>query len=290
MRDTAALIGERIRRAREAAGQSQVELAETLGKGQAALSHWETGRRLPGLEDLLKIAAALDTPVGTLLPDAEPQRASGAVLLRAMLTPLGTKHLEAQLENFIQRAEAQPLLERLITVPSDRASRTATELLMRATEFGVQPTIERPYVDVDALATLCGVHVIQEPFEDGLSGLLVMLDNGAAIGVNQQHPDGRKRFTIAHELGHYLLAHYDRFHLDLPSAEAGESPLFDWRLEREANQFAADLLMPAALVQAKVAQGDTVGQLAAAFDVSPVAMGYRVTNLGLAALPTRRGG
>ncbi|HTU78400.1 MAG TPA: ImmA/IrrE family metallo-endopeptidase [Solirubrobacteraceae bacterium] len=73
--------------------------------------------------------------------------------------------------------------------------------------------------------------------------------DGAVIGINADHPETRQRFTMAHELGHYLLRHHeraeayeDRFHLDLAE---NTPPGFDWRAERAANDFAADLLMPA---------------------------------------------
>lgn len=99
------------------------------------------------------------------------------------------------------------------------------------------------------------------------------------IEVNGDEPRVRRRFTVAHELGHYALNHKDAPR-DPPSAftSAHASPL-----ERAANQFAAELLMPGTVLKKLVQTGQykTVDELARAFDVSKVAMTYRINNLGL---------
>ena len=282
MRETATKLGLRLKMARERAGISQVELAVRIGKGQAAVSQWEHGRRLPGIEDLVKMSEVLGVSPAALLPEAATTRAGGLVLLRAVLDTLQMPELDRQLRAFLEDAEGLPQLPELISVPSDRPARAVKELLSRGAENGIAATLDEPRVPIDRLAELCGVHVLPRRFEDGLSGLLVTLEQGAAIGVNDQHSRGRQRFTVAHELGHYLLAHYDRFHLDLPTAEAGESPSYDWRLEQEANRFAADVLMPAALLELAHRQVPQSAVLATRFGVSEVAMGYRLINLGLA--------
>ena len=65
------------------------------------------------------------------------------------------------------------------------------------------------------------------------------------------HPYVQQRFTIAHELGHHLLEHRDRFYVDLSAnPQDGDPPEYQSRHERDANEFAADVLMPAALLRA----------------------------------------
>jgi Zn-dependent peptidase ImmA (M78 family) len=79
-----------------------------------------------------------------------------------------------------------------------------------------------------------------------------------------------------------LLRHHDRFHVDLSaSTEVGEPPGYNWLHEREANEFAADLLMPAAMVRRHAGAVASPRDLAEAFEVSPIAMSYRLQNLGL---------
>ena len=59
-------IGERIRQARKASGQSQAWLAEKVAQAQTTISSWETGRTEPSREDVARIARALGVEVGVL--------------------------------------------------------------------------------------------------------------------------------------------------------------------------------------------------------------------------------
>ncbi|HEY0871735.1 MAG TPA: ImmA/IrrE family metallo-endopeptidase, partial [Acidothermaceae bacterium] len=77
----------------------------------------------------------------------------------------------------------------------------------------------------------------------------------------------------------------ESFHVDfggeLSPAATGEHPDYNWRNERAANDFAANLLMPAAVVRTEFTKTADVNELADLFDVSPAAMGFRLTNLRL---------
>ncbi len=99
------------------------------------------------------------------------------------------------------------------------------------------------------------------------------------IEVNIDEGVLRQRFTLAHELGHWALGHEDAPRdISTNFSSAQSSPM-----ERAANQFAAELLMPANAVAKLVRSGQfsSVDDLATAFQVSKVAMTYRVNNLGL---------
>lgn len=256
---------------------SQSQLAKILGKTQATVSQWETGLRAPGLEELLKLAGMLDVQVAELVPPTRERR-EAKLLLRAFLATTEEHELKEPLERFFESVEQRKPLPRRITVAADRPLRAAQQLLSRAQEHGVRGA----RFDIDALARLCGAHVIPAAFPEGLSGLLVDQDGVVAIGVNNKQRSGRKRFTVAHELGHHLLEHHDRFHVDLgPSNELGDAPSFDWKLEREANDFAANVLMPASMVRERYADNPSSRALAKTFGVSPIAMGYRLVSLGL---------
>jgi Zn-dependent peptidase ImmA (M78 family) len=118
---------------------------------------------------------------------------------------------------------------------------------------------------------------------DALSGFLLHIGDTPVIGVNALHPDGRQRFTLAHELGHLVLGHHADFHIDLFSpVSAGDPPEYDWRHERAANVFAASLLMPASLVRRDRVDGNqSLSVLARRYKVSEEAMGIRLIVLGL---------
>lgn len=60
-------------------------------------------------------------------------------------------------------------------------------------------------VPVDRVAELLGVIVKFFPLDKELSGMIFIRNDHPIIGVNSLHHPNRQRFTIAHELGHFLL-------------------------------------------------------------------------------------
>lgn len=272
--DTARSVAEAIKTGRQQLGWSQTDLAEQVGRTQTAVSYWEAGKRTPGLDDLLDLSKALQKDISFFLPnggDRQPIRA----ILRATAAQLDLGELDSALQGFLDQVEAMPPPIETIEVSAHRPASAAQELLK---ESGAS----EPPIDVKALAKGCGVLVLPYTFEDDLSGLVVELDGGAAIGVNKDHPLVRQRFTIAHELGHYLMGHHERFHIDLGRGDSvGTPPGYDWMSERAANDFAAELLMPAWMIQRFDDGERSASELAELFDVSGLAMGYRLANLGL---------
>lgn len=87
----------------------------------------------------------------------------------------------------------------------------------------------------------------------------------------------RNRFTIAHELAHVVLGH----------VKEGCTPLRDTTFqnydpdEADANAFAANLLMPSAVVKRLYKSARNLEELADAFGVSTISMTYRLKNLGI---------
>ena len=88
------------------------------------------------------------------------------------------------------------------------------------------------------------------------------------------------RRRLAHEFGHLLLEHRDRFYVDLSAnPRDGDPPEYQPRHERDANEFAANLL-PAALVRAGLSKTPNPLTLASTLGVSDLAMRYRLAGLG----------
>lgn len=56
-----------IRKVREARGFSQLEFAMAIGVTPGAVSHWETGRRKPGIDDLARMSELLGCKVDDLI-------------------------------------------------------------------------------------------------------------------------------------------------------------------------------------------------------------------------------
>jgi Zn-dependent peptidase ImmA (M78 family)/DNA-binding XRE family transcriptional regulator len=268
--DTSAWIARRIREAREEAGLTQAELATRLDRTQTSVSYWESGKRVPGIDDLVEVSVAVGKGVHYFLPLEEPRQPVSAIL-RAETARLASGELDQAVGALLDEAEHAELPERLVTIRSTQPAHAANELIEAA-------LIDGPPVDVHRLAAICGILVLTRKFPDVLSGLILELDHGAIVGINSRHASVRQRFSVGHELGHHLLRHADRFHIDVSD---GASPDHDYASERAANEFAAELLMPRRFVARAFHENPNPSSLADLFEVSAIAMGYRLVNLGL---------
>lgn len=164
-----------------------------------------------------------------------------------------------------------------------RAIRENVEALLR------QHRIKKAPVPVEKIAERLGLDVRYAPFDGELSGALVRNDGECYIGVNSLHSPNRRRFTIAHELGHYLLHEGVKQHLD-------NDFRVNWRddksskavnpEEMEANRFAAELLMPAEFLVRDIERIENfdsesaINLLARRYRVSREAMKIRLGNFG----------
>ncbi len=275
MTGNAVSVGQRIRANREALGWTQSDLAARLGRTQTAVSYWESGRRGLSLDDLVDVASVLGVSGAELLPDRHGRPPLPA-LLRAVADQVDAGQLADELEKFALQAQdlPQPRIRWRIAPASPRDTADA---LLEAAGITSLP------IPIDELVIGCGVRVLPWDFDDNIDGLVVQLDAGAVIWVNKGQAKTRQRFTLAHELGHHLLRHVDEFHLDLggdlsPNA-TGEHPDYNWRAERAANEFAANLLMPASMIRQASTETTDISVLASQFNVSPAAMGFRLTSL-----------
>lgn len=147
-------------------------------------------------------------------------------------------------------------------------------------------------VDVFKCAKCVNVDTQSVWFDDeSISGLFIIKDKSAFIRYNLNDGEARQRFTVAHELGHFFL-HSKETSLFLDKAEKVMYRNFDSTTgekakEREANAFAAALLMPRGLLTAEANKlneefsDEVIADLAKKFNVSQKAMSIRLSNLGL---------
>lgn len=96
------------------------------------------------------------------------------------------------------------------------------------------------------------------------------------IYLDATDPYTRKVFTLAHELGHYFLHDDKAYDILYREKRSHARP----ELEREADEFAAELLMPEATIRLYWPIAESIQQLAEIFSVSYSAMEYRLRNLG----------
>lgn len=101
----------------------------------------------------------------------------------------------------------------------------------------IQSNVRELPVHPVAIAKYYGITCHPAPPEalQGSSGILRIIDDKPHIFTDGSHSVQRRRYSIAHEIGHYLLGHLD----GVPACS-----------EREyaAERFAADLLMPACVL------------------------------------------
>lgn len=174
----------------------------------------------------------------------------------------------------------------------------AQHLTRREIEAAVERLLREHAVDsvpvpVEAIARAVGLPVVETEMHDDISGALIKSGELQGIAVNASQAPVRKRFTIAHELGHHLLNHVDKDHLDWQFTvirRDGKSSEAEDEQEIMANFFAASLLMPKHMLRKDVERkkrfdGEIslddadVQILAKKYRVSETAMRYRLQNL-----------
>jgi Zn-dependent peptidase ImmA (M78 family) len=148
-------------------------------------------------------------------------------------------------------------------------------------------------VPIERVVKRLGLTLQPAELGEDVSGILVVQGETGTIGFNAHQAPVRQRFSIAHEVGHFVLHHklsnifidkkYTTVFLRDKSSETGE-----YRREVQANQFAASLLMPKSLLvdaiqKSKVDIADEHGlkQLADHFEVSTQALSLRLARLGM---------
>lgn len=156
--------------------------------------------------------------------------------------------------------------------------------------------IKEPPVDVEKICEKHGLSVLRKDVES-ISGFIVRNDGKTVIGVNSSNVQVRQRFTIAHELGHYLLhsPNTDDVHIDSGFEVRFRDELSSQgtdRSEQEANFFAAELLMPQKFLESDLknignldlVDGEfleSLENLAQKYTVSRQSLLFRLTNLGV---------
>jgi len=142
-----------------------------------------------------------------------------------------------------------------------------------------------PPVDVESICKTLDITIhitdlteVEKTHKGEIAGALIKTPEFSAIFVNDMDPYVRQRFTVAHELGHYILHHNNNSDGIFISFRGASNPE-----ERAANRFAADLLMPRDVLRKSHAEKTLplLWKLAEEFNVSRAAMRYQLESLGL---------
>ncbi|MDQ0284455.1 ImmA/IrrE family metallo-endopeptidase [Rhodococcoides fascians] len=139
-------------------------------------------------------------------------------------------------------------------------------------------------VDPFALAERLEISVQLAELDHSVSGFIVRENDGGPVEIylNAGEADVRQRFTLAHELGHYVQRNGDTSAMAFVDERSDLASSGTDSQEVWANRFAAELLMPAAIVKKWWADGRSPDQIRRKFGVSSAAIDFRLANLGLA--------
>lgn len=151
--------------------------------------------------------------------------------------------------------------------------------------------INKTHINIEKICNRLGIEVVEEELEDDISGFLYKKPKQNTIVVNKSHHHNRKRFTIAHELGHLKLNHVGDLFVDREGRfmfrDSNSQSGID-KQEREANSFAAEILMPEEFViealekiDRDILEDEDIEKIACKFEVSTQALTIRLVNLGL---------
>lgn len=260
---------------------TQEDLMAEVDLTQAALSRYENDLRMPDAEVLERLARALGvTPRfltreyavrGALAVDVHMrrQRTTKASLWRRLEARLNAHrlHLSALFEEVSIRADQSvPVFDPIDTPP-------ATAALMVRAQWRMPIG---PVRNLTRWLESAGCLVLEEDFgTPRIDGMSQWIDDHPVMLVNSAAPVDRKRLTMAHELGHLVL------HNGVVSED----------VEREANEFAAEFLMPSHVVRADL-YPVTIGRLRdlkSEWGVSMQALYERAYSLGLVTTANRTG-
>jgi Zn-dependent peptidase ImmA (M78 family)/DNA-binding transcriptional regulator YiaG len=281
-------ISNRLGEVRDLANLSQTDLAKRLGVSSSLVSHWESGTRVPSETQVMEMSRALGVSVDYLL-NAE------GVCPRFKFRAFKTTSPKAEVEQVLKDASQQiyfidtafRMAGKTLKPFRLKADFSAQQLPDMATQFREGLRLNRRVTLGELKEALAewDVSVFDWAMPSEISGLSY---RGAttAIIINKLHTKQRKLFTLAHEFGHVL------FHLARGNSgeETAVSIIASNRdpMEKEANQFASELLMPTAEITALVQESgnklrERVGLAMASqtFNVSVDAMFYRLANQGL---------
>jgi Zn-dependent peptidase ImmA (M78 family)/DNA-binding XRE family transcriptional regulator len=280
------MIGNRLKRAREALGMSLRELEAAI-QGQVsaqAIGKYERNEMMPSSTILLALSKALEVSPEYLLSERDIEL-TGVDFRKA--PQAGAKEERAveasvldQVERYLELEELLPGVEQFWEAPSDQMfqigriedAEQAADALRHLWELGIDA--------IPSLAELLedkGVKVIALALPENVSGSKAFVQRPdrqdvPVIVVNGGHNGERQRFTLAHELAHLVL----RF-----------SGLNDAEQEKAADRFAGAFLMAKDMVRRLLGPHRTsisIGELAELkklFKVSIASLVVRCAQLGI---------
>jgi Zn-dependent peptidase ImmA (M78 family)/transcriptional regulator with XRE-family HTH domain len=290
-------LAERLVAARKAANLTQEDAANHLKMSRPTFIAIEKGTRRPKPAELVDLAQLYGVPLNTLLRQTaapEPLRPHLRSILdfstdyqrelESAISLLSAYIDDYQYLQTLMQAEASVHFPSPVHIPPGPIERFA-EHCAQEERARLNLGAHQPIYGLRKTLEEAGLHVFVDKLDSKLAGLYVFVPNfGYCILINRSHPRDKRRWTIAHEYGHFLT---DR---DRPGVDYLQPMQRKPGGERFSDAFAAAFLMPEPGIQRRFYEeiertGDfKVGdlcRLADYFGVSVMAMALRLQALGL---------
>ncbi|HEU4412648.1 MAG TPA: XRE family transcriptional regulator [Polyangiaceae bacterium] len=296
-------LGERLSDARKRAKLTQAQVAERLGFARTTLVAIEKGERRPSNAELVRLAEVLGVSVNDLLRDvyvrgevsprfrlAHGADRNGGAIAEAVerLRTLGARY--AELEHLLGLRRVPARLEALQTYRVDEASEgmvdphLAGEDAARAVR-GLLGLGDEPALELDErFETEAGLRIFYlDRLPPAVSAFFIWGDDiGACVAVKREHPVEKQRWSLTHELGHFLRDREGGDVFDEPASPKQAGEVFP-------DSFTKEFLMPSGAVQKRFADRCRAGKftpvdlygLSRTFGVSFQAMALRLEELRL---------
>ena len=288
--DFDAMVGQRIRIAREQINFTQQALADRLQfNDRQTLAQIENGARKVATEELRAFVDVLGKPFDYF---TDPYLIIGDNLFNWRADAIEAAAAESSARPLLAcykrcrdvLGEATYPFAQVLNIARHSPYSAAAELgdnVASVWQLGATPAAALPKVVEDELHVL----VLHMNLSDGVSGGACRLTEFSTVIVNRGHPKCRRAFTLAHELFHLLT-------WDAMTPEQHESSDYSFgvkstQVERLADNFAAGLLMPRHSLEPrwKAFDGgdvhDWLTNTAAEYEVSAKALYWRLVNTKL---------
>jgi Zn-dependent peptidase ImmA (M78 family)/transcriptional regulator with XRE-family HTH domain len=289
-------LAQRLIAARKASGISQEAASTHLGMSRPTFIAIEKGTRAVKPEELVLLASLYNTSINRLMRQKTAPPAI-APHLRAAVDKAdddaGLEEAIGMLTAFVDDYQflQEKVCSNVVPTPPVQPARFQMSLERFAEHCAHEQRKQLGFGDREPVSFLrktldeVGVHVFIDSLNSKLAGLYAFVEGfGYCILINRKHPPARRRWTIAHEYGHFL---FDR---DKPGVDYIKPMLRKPENERFADLFAAHFLMPKAGLERRfydayeqkgdVNVGDVL-RIADYYRVSLMAMVLRLESIGL---------
>lgn len=248
-------LGRRLQSARRDRGLTQLQVADELHVSRTTITAIEKGERRTRPDELIRMARIYGRSVSDFLRSTAPTT-DFSVQFRTAVARLGSVQIQSDVANVIQdfrglcddyryleilnaagpRRSYPPQFPITNISPEAAAEDVATSERNRL-GLGDGPLFElREILESDV-----GVRVFYMDLPSRVAGLFAYTDElGGCIAVNERHPEERRRWSMAHEYGHFLTSRR-RSEISLLAAHSRVPAV-----ERFADAFARSMLMPSA--------------------------------------------